>query len=84
MNKKELHTCELCGKTDEKVTLFIGGPWTYIHESCAEIAEKAIEGYLKRIVSMQYGITYLAEELIRAEKELHGSEEKAEENDNDR
>jgi len=73
MKREKPYTCELCGKTDNKVELFIGGPFLYLHQKCADIGDKAIKAHLKSLVSMEYGVVYLANELIEAEKELHSS-----------
>ena len=41
--KEDPFTCQICGKTDDKVDMFIGGFLGYAHEGCAELAEKTID-----------------------------------------
>ena len=42
---KKTKTCQLCGKVGG-VQMYCGGPWTWLHPKCGELAEKAINDYL--------------------------------------
>jgi len=77
MKHNKPYTCELCGKTDKTVELFIGGPFTYLHQKCADIGDKAITAHMERLVCMNQGLYYLANEIIRAHDEIHSSKESA-------
>ena len=79
--KEKPHTCELCGETDKKVELFIGGPFRYLHQKCADIGDKAIKAHYRSLVTMQDGILYLANELIEAEKDIRPSMSKPSDQD---
>ena len=42
---KKTKTCQRCGKVGG-VQMYCGGPWTWLHPKCGELAEKAIDDYL--------------------------------------
>lgn len=62
----ELQECQLCGKTDEKVTMYIGGYFTWAHEDCAELADKAVGFYL-RCLGHDQGMTRFASDYLENE-----------------
>jgi len=63
---KKLHECQICGKTDEKVIMFIGGFLGWAHEDCAELADKAVGLYL-RCLGSEGGMTRLASDFLESE-----------------
>ena len=42
-------TCELCGEAKDDVDIYCGGPFFKLCPKCAEIAEKAIDAYLRML-----------------------------------
>ena len=71
--KKKLHTCELCGETDKDVEMFVGGPFSWLHDKCAKIADKAIAAHYRSLATMEGGLIYFANEIIEAEKNIRNS-----------
>ena len=63
-------TCELCGKTDDEVEIYLGGLFMYLHESCAELADKAIDRYLQSLVTRQWSLIQFAEEIMDVSKKV--------------
>lgn len=62
--------CQLCGKKKMSVDIYCGGPFFKMCPECAEIAEKAIDGYLRMMYHhpLQY--------FINAMKDYDGSTSK--------
>lgn len=63
--------CQLCGKVGN-VQMYCGGPWTWIHPECGEIAEKAINDYLIHMSRhpWSYMINSMHETIKEKEKEI--------------
>jgi len=61
-------TCQLCGKNDGKVEMYVGGYLSYAHPSCAEIGDKAIEAYLHSLLGNFNGLWILASELVKMQE----------------
>ena len=68
--------CELCGKTDETVDVWVGGYLTFAHHKCAEIANLGVHAYLRMLLLSLNGMEILRQDLNRAEKELDKLEAK--------
>lgn len=66
--EKKIWTCDICGKTDEKVDLWVGGYLNHAHHECADYASKAIELYLLWIDSSFYGARNFADHLLKVLK----------------
>jgi len=71
-----LRKCELCGKTDETVDVWVGGYLTFAHHKCAEIANLGVHAYLRMLLLSLNGMEILRQDLNRAEKELDKLEAK--------
>jgi len=65
-----LRKCELCGKTDETVDVWVGGYLTFAHHKCAEIANLGVHAYLRMLLLSLSGMEILRQDLNRAKKEL--------------
>ncbi len=62
--------CQLCGKTDSSVNIWVGGYFAKAHQKCAEIGHKAVELYLLNLHHSMFGIEQFAEDLLKViEKE---------------
>jgi hypothetical protein len=68
MPKKKLLTCQICGKTDENVDMWIGGYLNEAHHECADYAAKAIELYLLWLDSSFHGARNFADHLMKVLK----------------
>ena len=53
--KPKLMTCDICGKTDETVDMYIG-PFNHLCPKCEEIANKVIEGYLRFLINLPFRV----------------------------
>ena len=62
----ELHECQICGKKDDKVIMWVGGFFGWAHEDCAELANKVVGLYLQALNSEQ-GMMRLAVDFIENE-----------------
>ena len=66
INMPGSHECQICGKTDENVIMFIGGFFGWAHEECAELANKAVGLYL-RCLGNDQGMTRFASDYLENE-----------------
>ena len=73
LKEEKPFTCQLCGKTDKTVDMFIGGYLMYTHESCGEIAEKAVDLWLESLCTREYSMFLLADNLLKAHHRVHTS-----------
>lgn len=72
-----MHKCRICGKTDKKVEMLIGGMIGYSHEKCRKWFDRHIEIFLEFVVTLDSGAFYLGEELVKAHDRVYrGSEGK--------
>jgi len=63
--------CQLCGKTDRAVDVWVGGYLTIAHHKCADIAARAVELYLLYLYHEMFGIELFADHIqavIKKEK----------------
>lgn len=58
------YTCQICGKTDETVCMWCGGPWGYAHHKCIELAGKIIDHYFKTMQTTHYGMAAIARRIL--------------------
>lgn len=61
-----MYECRICGKTDQKVQMMIGGVIGNSHEKCRKHFDKHIDVFLEFVVTSEMGAVYLSEEIIKA------------------
>ena len=66
--EKIIWTCQICGKTDETVDVWVGGYINHAHHKCGEYAAKAVELYLLWLDSSFHGARSFADHLLRVLK----------------
>lgn len=72
-----MFTCRICGKTDKKVQLLVGGVVGFAHDPCLKNLDIIIDVFLEYCVTADNGTVFLAEELIKAQKRVYERAESA-------
>lgn len=65
-----MRKCQLCGKTDANVDVWVGGYISTAHHKCAEIGHRAVQLYLLNLHHQMFGLRMFAEDFLKViEKE---------------